>query len=346
MSTDPDRDLDFRLMRLALRHARRGLGTTSPNPAVGAVVARGRRVLAVGHHRQAGGPHAEVAALQALRSPEEARGATVYVTLEPCSTHGRTPPCTDALLQAGVGRVVVGATDPNPRHRGRGLALLRAGGVEVRAGVLEPACTDLNVGFNRWIVTGRPWVIAKYAQSLDGQLVRPPGEPPFLTGERARLEVQRLRATVDAVLVGAETVRKDDPQLTVRIGERPVQPWRVVVTRSGALPPQARLFTDEHRDRTLVYAQKAWLEVLDDLGRRGVTRLLVEGGGIVLGELHGAGLIDEVWAFFAPLLTGGTTPSVAGGGSVAADVNGLIDVRYRSIGDDFLVRGKTKKPAG
>jgi diaminohydroxyphosphoribosylaminopyrimidine deaminase / 5-amino-6-(5-phosphoribosylamino)uracil reductase len=339
-----EEETDARYMRLALREARKGLGTTSPNPAVGAVIVRDGQVLATGFHERAGGPHAEVAALGSLREPGLAAGATFYVTLEPCSTFGRTPPCTAAILAAGIGRVVVGCIDPNPRHGGSGINFLQTHGVAVTIGVLEKECSDLNAGFNRWITTGRPWVIAKFAQSLDGRLTRPPGESAWLTSERSRFRAQRLRATVDAILVGAETIRKDDPQLTVRVGRLHLQPWRVIVTRSGALPAGARVFTDEHRERTLVFQNSSWETLLDDLGQRGVTRLLVEGGGKVLGELRDLGLIDEVWSFFAPLLTGGPATSMGGRGvrsNEEADV--LADVSYQRLGSDLLVRGKIRK---
>ncbi|MBW0000626.1 MAG: bifunctional diaminohydroxyphosphoribosylaminopyrimidine deaminase/5-amino-6-(5-phosphoribosylamino)uracil reductase RibD [Verrucomicrobia bacterium] len=342
MSTDEE--TDARYMRLALRQARKGLGTTSPNPAVGAVIVRDGQVLAAGFHERAGGPHAEVAALAALQDPGSATGATLYVTLEPCSTFGRTPPCTAAILAAGIGRVVVGCIDPNPRHRGNGINFLQAHGIPVATGILEKECRDLNTGFNRWITTGRPWVIAKFAQSLDGRLTRPPGESTWLTSKRSRFRAQRLRATVDAILVGAETIRRDDPQLTVRVGRRHLQPWRVVVTRSGDLPAAARVFTDEYRERTLVFQNSSWETVLDDLGQRGVTRLLVEGGGKVLGQLRDLGLIDEVWSFFAPLLSGGPVVSVGGQGVLSnEETKVLIDVSYHRLGSDLLVCGKLKK---
>lgn len=342
-----EEETDARYMRLALREARKGLGTTSPNPAVGAVIVRGGQVLATGFHERAGGPHAEAAALAALREPGSAADATLYVTLEPCSTFGRTPPCTAAILAAGIRRVVIGCIDPNPRHRGSGINFLQTHGVAVTTGVLEKECSDLNTGFNRWITTGRPWVIAKFAQSLDGRLTRPPGECTWLTGERSRFRAQRLRATVDAILVGAETIRKDDPQLTVRLDRPHPQPWRVIVTRSGALPAGARVFTDEHRDRTLVYQNSSWETLLGDLGQRGVTRLLAEGGGKVLGELRDLGLIDEVWSFFAPVLSGGPAVSMAGRGvrsNEEAEV--LTDVSYQRLGSDLLVCGKVKKYTG
>ena len=329
-------------MRLALREAERGVGHTSPNPAVGAVIVRGGRVLARGYHHAAGQPHAEIEALRALRHPGQARGATIYVTLEPCSTHGRTPPCTDAILRAGLARAVIGATDPNPRHAGRGVGLLEAGGVEVRAGVLEEDCRRLNRPFNRWIVTGRPWVIAKVALTLDGRLTRPPGEDRWLSGPAARAHAHRQRARVDAILVGAGTVRADDPRLTVREvpgADSGRQPWRVVLTRSGDLPANAHLFIDEWRERTLVFRDQPLEAVLNELGQRQVTSVLIEGGGQVLGQAFEAGLVDEVQFYFTPWLAGG--PSVAIAGASHAFGPGAITCDYRceQLGQDVFVGG-------
>jgi diaminohydroxyphosphoribosylaminopyrimidine deaminase/5-amino-6-(5-phosphoribosylamino)uracil reductase len=335
---------DEEFMRLALKEARKGLGKTSPNPAVGAVIVQGGRVVAKGYHRRAGLPHAEIEALRRLPDSVSARGGTLYVTLEPCSTHGRTPPCTEAIIAAALTRVVIGSIDPNPRHQGSGVRQLRRAGVSVSTGVLAKECADLNAGYNRWIRSGRPWVIAKVAQSIDGHLTRPSGEPQWLTNERSRRLVHRLRSTVDAILVGAETIRADDPQLTVHTGSSSRQPWRVIVTRSGSLPANARVFTDEFRDRTLVYRKPDWDVLLSDLGQRGITRLLVEGGGDVLGQLLDAGFIDEVWCFFAPLLTGGDKPSFGGTGvQTNEEAIDLADARFRKIGSDFLVVGRVRR---
>ena len=333
-------DLDERFMRLALCHARKGLGKTSPNPAVGAVLVRDRSLLSTGWHRRAGGPHAEIEALSALPELESAAGATLYVTLEPCSTIGRTPPCTDAIIAAKIGRVVIGAIDANPRHQGRGLERLRRAGIAVTTGVLEEECGLLNVGFNKWIITGMPWVIAKVAQSLDGRITRPAGEPQWLSNNRSLRLVHYLRASVDAILVGAETVRRDNPRLTVRPSRPGLQPWRVVVTRSGNLPSDATILTDEHRDRTLIYQGISWLDTFKDLGARGATRLLVEGGADVLGQLHDLQLIDELWCFTTPLLTGGNKPSFGGAGvETMKDASRLHRIRYKRVGNDVLVTG-------
>ena len=326
-------------MRIAVREAEKGLGRCSPNPAVGAVLVKGGKMLAKGYHRKAGRPHAEIEALRQA-DPSAVSGSTLYVTLEPCSTFGRTPPCTDAIIATGIARVVIGAIDRNPVHAGKGIERLRSAGIRVTTGVLEERCRLLNVGFDQWISSGRPWVIAKIAQSLDGRITRPPGESPLLTGIAAQRRVQRLRATVDAIMIGAETLRRDNPRLTVRGVRAAKQPWRVVVTRNGLIPAESNLLVDHFRDRTLTYQNHSWDQVLADLGQRGVARLLVEGGGEVLGELLDADLVDEVWSFFAPLLTGGDKPSFGGQGvSENAAAKSLHHCRIERFENDVLVRG-------
>ena len=332
---------DEKLMHAALREAAKGLGHTSPNPAVGAVIVRRGKIIARGWHRQAGKPHAEIEAIRALKKPALARGATLYVTLEPCSTHGRTPPCCDAIREAGFARVVVGAIDPNPKHAGRGVKILREAGIEVVTGVLEAECTKLNRAFNRWIVTRKPWVIAKAGLSLDGRLSRPPGEGQWLTSEASRAHAMKLRAQVDAILIGAGTLRADNPRLTVRDLEGASQPWRVILTRSGKLPKKAHVFTDADRARTLVIQGKPLRTVLRELGAMSIMSVLIEGGGEVLGEAFDRRLVDEVHFYFAPLLCGG--PHVIGGrgaGSTEESLR-LHDVRYQKIGDDMHLSGFT-----
>jgi diaminohydroxyphosphoribosylaminopyrimidine deaminase / 5-amino-6-(5-phosphoribosylamino)uracil reductase len=338
---------DENWMRMALAEARKGLGTCAPNPAVGAVIVKNGRLLARGYHRKAGRPHAEIEALRRLSGGAVAQGATLYVTLEPCSTTGRTPPCTEAIIRSRIRRVVVGAIDPNPAHRGRGLECLRQEGIAVTAAVLERACTALNVGFNRWILVKRPWVIAKIAQSLDGRITRPSNESKWLTGERSRRRAQQLRSTVQAILVGAETIRRDDPLLTVRGIRGARQPWRVVLTRSGNLPSTAHIFCDSHQNKTLIFQQRSWDEILVDLGKRGVTRLLVEGGGDVLGQLFDQHRVDELWSFFAPMITGGNKPSFGGTGVASNEAAiSLSETRFERFGDDVLVRGFLTNPYG
>jgi diaminohydroxyphosphoribosylaminopyrimidine deaminase/5-amino-6-(5-phosphoribosylamino)uracil reductase len=334
---------DEKFMRLALREAAQGIGRTSPNPAVGAVIVKSGRLLAKGWHRCAGGAHAEIEALCSLKQPDLARGATLYVTLEPCCTHGRTPPCTDAITQAGIVRVVAGATDPNPRHAGRGFAILKKAGIAVTEGVLSESCVALNAAFNKWITTGLPLVIAKAGLSLDGKLTRPSGEGAWLTSEQSRQDAMRLRAQVNAILVGAGTVRADNPHLTVR-GLAARQPWRVVLTRSGRLPNGAHLFSDEHRERTLVFRGKSLRAVLRDLAARGCTSVMFEGGGALLGSAFDARLVDRVHFYLAPLLCGG--PDGIGGygaGSTRGAVR-LENVTFRKIGPDIRLTADVRYP--
>ena len=337
---------DEKFMRLALREAARGVGLTSPNPAVGAVIVNGRRVIAKGWHRCAGGAHAEIEALRALKRPALARGATLYVTLEPCCTQGRTPPCTDAIAQAGIARLVAGATDPNPRHGGRGFSVLKKMGVSVTSGVLAESCGALNAAFNKWVTTGMPLVIAKAGLSLDGRLTRPHGEGAWLTSAQSRADAMRLRAKVDAILVGAGTVRADNPQLTVRGVRRPAarQPWRVVLTRSGRLPGGAVLFSDEHRERTLVFRGKSLRAVLRDLGARGCTSVMIEGGGMLLGSAFDARLVDRVHFYLAPLLCGG--PDGIGGLGAGSTLESpmLENVSFRKIGPDIRLTADVRFP--
>src|SRR6266498_915232 len=278
-----ERDEEF--MRAALNEAKKALGQTSPNPAVGAVLVVDNRIVAKGHHREAGCEHAEVECLRNFAPPVPAR-ATLYVTLEPCSTEGRTGPCIDAILQAGIRNVVVGAIDVNPRHSGKGIVQLRNAGVSVRQGVLADDCAQINEAFNKWIVTGHPFVIAKCGMSLDGRLTRPAGESRWITGRFARRHAHQLRAQVDAILVGAETVRVDNPRLTVRGIRGARQPWRVVLTRSGKLPRRAHLFSGQLAERTLIYQGKSLASVLKNLGERDITSVLIEGGGDELNLLR------------------------------------------------------------
>jgi diaminohydroxyphosphoribosylaminopyrimidine deaminase/5-amino-6-(5-phosphoribosylamino)uracil reductase len=326
---------DVKFMRAALREAARGVGQTSPNPAVGAIVVRGERIVARGFHRRAGLPHAEIEAIRALKNPAFARDATLYVTLEPCSTHGRTPPCCDAIRAHGFGRVVIGTIDPNPAHAGRGIELLRAAGIDVRSGVLEDECRELNTAFNKWIVTKQPLVIAKAGLSLDGRLTRPPGEGQWLTSAAARADAHRLRAQVDAILIGAGTLRADNPRLTVRGIRGARQPWRIILTRSGRLPEGAHVFTDEYRERTLVYRGHSLRAVLRDLGKKQITSVLIEGGGAVLGDAFDRRLVARVHFYLAPLLCGG--PHTIGGRGAGSTVESLAlrNVQAARVGPDL-----------
>jgi len=246
-------------MRLALRLARRGYGATSPNPMVGAVLVKAGRVIGRGWHRQAGGPHAEIEALRdAQRRHQRVAGATLYVTLEPCSTHGRTPPCTEAIIAARLSKVVAGATDPNPRHAGRGFAILRDAGVRVIHGVLAEACERLNRAFNHWIVRHTPLVTVKAAMTLDGKIATAAGESKWITGRPARDYGMKLRQGADAILVGINTILADDPSLTLRLGQgqgpaaggHPLR--RIVLDSMARTPLGAKVVSDESAALTTI----------------------------------------------------------------------------------------------
>jgi diaminohydroxyphosphoribosylaminopyrimidine deaminase/5-amino-6-(5-phosphoribosylamino)uracil reductase len=340
VATIAQRDACF--MREALKEAKKGCGRTSPNPAVGAVMAVGNRIAARGHHRGAGREHAEIECLRNFGADVPAH-ATLYITLEPCSTVGRTAPCTDAILKAGIRTVVVGAVDVNPRHRGRGIRRLRDAGIDVREGILAEDCARLNEAFNKWIVSRQPFVIAKCGMSLDGRLTRPPGESRWITGPSARHHARQLRSRVDAILVGAETVRVDNPRLTARGLRGARQPWRVVLTRSGDLPRRARLFTDHWAGRTLIYEGKSLNSVLKDLGKRSVTSVLIEGGGQVLGQALDARLIDKVQIYLGPILTGGQVIAFPGLGAQSTNKAIHLDVSYRRIGENICVTAYPEK---
>jgi diaminohydroxyphosphoribosylaminopyrimidine deaminase/5-amino-6-(5-phosphoribosylamino)uracil reductase len=336
---------DRRFLRRALELAAMGDGLTFPNPRVGAVLVRDGCVIGEGFHRRAGTPHAEVHAVRAAkRAGHPIVGATLYVSLEPCSTRGRTPPCTGLILREKIARVVFAATDPNPAHAGAAASLLRAAGVKVSHGLLAAEAAALNRDFNWWIVQQRPWVVAKIALSLDGRITTPPGDDRWLTSPEARSAAHELRWESDAILIGAETARRDDPQLTVRFPGKPrgkLQPLRVILTRSGRLPRSLQLFSDKHRDRTSVMRNQPLAAVLASLGRSEITHVLIEGGGQVLTEAFYAGLVNEVAFFIAPAFMGTATRALHEiGAELAVD-----KVSYRRVGPDLLCRGLVV-PAG
>lgn len=355
------------LMRRALTLAERGLGRTTPNPAVGALIVRDGQVIAEGFHEKAGLDHAEIVALKQLGG--RAQGSVLYTTLEPCNHHGRTGPCTEAIIAAGIKTVVVGAGDPNPKVAGRGVARLRSAGVEVVEGVLEADCRRLNEAYNLAIVEGRPFVLLKAAMSLDGRIATKKGESKYLTGEEARGEVHRLRDRYDAILVGVGTVLADDPELTVRLaGSR--NPLRVVLDSQLRTPLESRLVKTARTVPTLLVtthdasaARRRRLEkkgvailnvkanrsgrvdlrrMLKALHARELNSLLVEGGSQVHGAFFDAGLVDKVAFFYAPLLIGGeAAKGPIGGGGVAKlkKAPRLLDVRWRALGPDLLIEG-------
>lgn len=337
-------------MHRAIEEAGRGIGRTSPNPPVGAVIVRNGEELGTGWHRAAGQPHAEREAIRAvskLHGEDALQGATIYVTLEPCSTVGRTPACTAGVIEAGISRVVYAATDPNPAHAGRADEVLRGCGIEVVSGVLAQEAGRLIRPFGKVQRCGLPWVMLKSAMSLDGRLTRPPGEGMWLTGPESRAEVQRLRASADAILTSGETVRRDRPRLDLRdpaLLEGRVQPLRAVITGSPeSLPQDAPLFCDEQSARTLIISGRDPEAALRQLvGDHGVNSVMVECGGRLAGALLDAGLIDELVVFMAPMLTAG--PVTALGGEGLPDGSMLDEVRFEQFGQDVMMRGVIRKP--
>jgi len=352
---------DEHFMRLALRLAKKGKGWVSPNPMVGAVLVRGERVIGQGYHRVFGGPHAEV---EALRSASGSlQDSELFVNLEPCCHYGKTPPCTKAILEAGIGRVVIGTLDPNPLVRGKGAQELREAGVSVKVGVLEEECRDLNRVFFHFMESGRPWVTLKWAQSLDGYIAPKSGRSRWISSEQSRKLAHSLRAEHDAVLVGAGTVRNDDPRLTVRHvkGRDPV---RIVLTQSLQVPVEARVM-DPSRGRVLIFYPEPGDEervsalemagaqlrsckrdprggvdldsLLGDLASMGISSVLVEGGARVLTSFLKARQFQRVVCFVAPILLGE--------GKRAVDDLGVEEVsqalrfssaRPRRVGTDLL----------
>jgi diaminohydroxyphosphoribosylaminopyrimidine deaminase/5-amino-6-(5-phosphoribosylamino)uracil reductase len=268
------------------------------------------------------------------------KSAVLYVTLEPCSTSGRTGPCTDAIIQAGVRRIVIGALDPNPPHAGRGIDLLKNAGLNVQSGVLAEECSALNEAYNKWITTRRPFVIAKCGMSLDGRLSRPPGEKPWITSPASRRHAHHLRAQVDAILIGAGTLRADNPRLTVRGVRGARQPWRIVLSRSGELPGRARVFRDGFAERTIVYTESALDRVLSDLGGKNITSVLIEGGGEILGDALDRRLVDKVQLYLGPIFTGGPIIAFGGVGAGSTRAGTRLDrLRCERIGQDIILTG-------
>ncbi|MEY5014998.1 MAG: Diaminohydroxyphosphoribosylaminopyrimidine deaminase / 5-amino-6-(5-phosphoribosylamino)uracil [Verrucomicrobiota bacterium] len=336
---------DAPLMQAALAEAQRGVGLTAPNPAVGSVIAHNQTILARGWHHAAGHPHAEIEALKNLPHPADAKNATLYVSLEPCSTHGRTPPCTEAIIQSGIKRVVVACLDANPAHAGAGIQALRNAGIETAWGILETEALWLNRAFFKRITTGLPWVIWKCAMTLDGKISLQHGQPTRITGDESLLDTHRLRTEVDAILIGATTARIDNPSLTIRhvpIPEGKKQPWRVVLCsgKNGPLPPDLHLLTDSHRNRTLIHTGKSLAESLTELASLGVNSVLLEGGGILSGAFLEQGLVDEACIYIAPVLAGAAPAAI----QTSNPLNPLGNNRFRWVhhartGEDLRIRG-------
>jgi diaminohydroxyphosphoribosylaminopyrimidine deaminase/5-amino-6-(5-phosphoribosylamino)uracil reductase len=354
-------DFDSAMMLRCLKLAAMALGCTSPNPLVGAVVVQNGEVVGEGFHPRAGEPHAEVFALRA--AGERARGSTIYVSLEPCNHYGRTPPCSEALINAGVSKVVVGMVDPNPLVAGGGMARLRAAGIEVVVGVEEAACRRLNEGFIHRILYQRPLGILKYAMTLDGKIATTSGHSAWVTNQDARAEVHRLRAACDAVIIGGNTVIKDDPYLTSH-NSNVHNPLRVVMSRSLNLPEQARLW-DTRQAPTLVLTEvgssqtfqnmlrEKGVEVLEftsltpeqvmtHLYERGFCSVLWECGGILAANAIAQGAVQKIMAFIAPKIIGGNhAPTPVGDLGLTSMNEALLleRVSWRIIGSDCLIEG-------
>ena len=339
-------------MHLALREAKKGIGLTSPNPPVGCVIARKGVIIGKGWHKKAGLPHAEREAIADVhrrhgdRAKKELQGATMYVTLEPCSTTGKTPPCTDAIAEAGIIRVVYGAEDPNPNHAGGACRILSRQGIKVASGCCAHEARGIIRAFCKHITTGIPWVIAKAGISLDGRITRPRGESQWLTGADARNDAQRLRSRSDAIVIGAETLRSDNPRLTLRgpgLRTGKEQPWRVILTRSGNLPGRSHLFCDEFKDRTIVYKRRSLRTALKALGELGASTVLIEGGGQVLAQAFRHDLVDEVCFYLAPLISGSGTP-VIDSSVFSGQSRHLDNLKLKRFGDDLRISGLIRRP--
>jgi len=370
-------ETDVRYMRRAIELARRAAGRTHPNPMVGCVIVDDDgRVVAEGYHHRAGEAHAEVEALRLLGEGVDPSVCTLYVNLEPCSHHNLTPPCSDAIVEAGIGRVVVGTIDPNPRVSGDGIRHLRDAGIDVVSGVLEAECSELNRAFFKYITRGMPLVIAKYAMTLDGKIASHTGDSRWITGEASRELVHQLRDEIDAIMVGSNTLAEDDPRLSCRI-ERGRDPVRVLIDGAAEHAAQSRavtendegvdvvVFVSEGADASRVERLEATEHVhvvampVDEDGlfdvesvlrelasEFGLTSVLVEGGGALLGSFFDRDLIDRVFAFVAPRIIGGATapsPVMGQGRRRMGEAAELVGVRVRELDGDLLIVGDVQR---
>ncbi len=344
------RDNDKKYMLQALTLAKTGLGKTSPNPMVGAVIVKKGHIIGKGYHKRAGTAHAEINAI-ADAGEENCKGAILYVTLEPCSTTGQTPPCTESVISANFAKVVIGCLDTNPAHAGKAVKIFKKAGIETIVGVEEKKCIELNESFFHWIQTGRPLVLLKMAMTLDGKIATAKGQSQWITGLEARKRVQELRKWADAIMIGGETARKDTPSLTVRSAKTPncelhnwKQPERIIVSRSLTLKKATELLpTGTVPIIVSAKNRSEWLRVMEKLGKRNITALLVEGGGELAASLLRAGIINKVEFHIASKLLGGKNSRPVIGGVAPdslADALDLKKVTIKMIGDDICVSGK------
>ena len=362
---------DLAFMRRAHALALKAKGRTGPNPMVGAVLVKEGRIIGEGYHASAGADHAEVVALKAASS--EAQGTTLYLNLEPCCHYGRTPPCTEAIIRAGIKKVVASTFDPNPLVAGKGVERLKAAGIEVEIGLFAEEAKRLNEAFFTFIAKGRPFVILKVAASLDGKIATNAGESRWITGEAARKKVHELRDEVDAVLVGIGTVLKDDPLLNVRLNREGTRdPLKVIVDSYARLPLEANVLKNPKKALVAVSskAPKEQVEALrrrgadvllvegtshkvslgrlmEELGKRGIVSVMIEGGSEINASAFQEGIVDKLILFYAPLLIGGKeAPSIVGGSGIEylPQAIRLKDVRIERLGDDLLIEAYIQEP--
>ncbi|WP_080146939.1 bifunctional diaminohydroxyphosphoribosylaminopyrimidine deaminase/5-amino-6-(5-phosphoribosylamino)uracil reductase RibD [Marinilactibacillus piezotolerans] len=362
--------MDKKYMNIALVLAEKGKGFTAPNPLVGAVIIKNEKVIGQGYHQKAGGPHAEVHAINNVA--ESVEGATMYVTLEPCSHYGKTPPCVDLIIKKKIKRVVVAATDPNPLVSGRGLKKLKEAGIEVTTGVLEQESNHLNEVFNKYITTGFPFVVMKYAMTLDGKIATETGDSKWISSKAARNHAHLLRGYLTGIMVGIDTVLKDDPQLTCRVPGY-LNPTRIVLDSRLRIPEQANLLKDQDHAPTIILTTKKAssektkilesrnIEVLtvpeldgridlkqamNVLGERGIDSILLEGGGTLNGAALEAGIVDKVNLYVAPKLIAGEmaiSPVRGQGVDNISETFNINKINYQSLGKDLLIEGYLEK---
>ncbi|MGI5823945.1 MAG: bifunctional diaminohydroxyphosphoribosylaminopyrimidine deaminase/5-amino-6-(5-phosphoribosylamino)uracil reductase RibD [Bacillota bacterium] len=362
------RNDDEKYMRLALNLAAKGEGRVSPNPLVGAVIVKNGKIIGKGWHREFGGLHAERNALADIK--EDAAGAVMYVTLEPCCHYGKTPPCTEAILTSGIKRVVIGCIDPNPLVAGNGIAILQKAGIEVKTGVLTAECEALNRIFFHYIKTQKPYVIMKYAMTMDGKIATASGESRWITGEAARRHTHKSRGKYSAIMVGVGTVLADDPALTCRI-EGGRNPLRIVcdtnlrtpldsrIVRTAAAVPTliATSCTEQERQQPYIAAGCKMLAVpkagksldlqalMSELGKAGIDSILLEGGSALNFSALQSGIVNHVQAYIAPKLLGGKTAKTPIGGKGIQNLNScarLYEMRLQNLGEDILIEGEVK----
>ncbi len=335
---------DSKYMALAISLAKRAWGETSPNPMVGAVIVKNDKIIGKGYHRKAGGPHAEINAISS--SKDDIRNSTLYVTLEPCCTFGRTPPCTGAIIAAGIKKVFVGCLDPNPRHAGKGVDILEKAGMEVVVGIKEKECIELNESFFHWITTGRPFILLKMAMTLDGKIATHDGKSKWITGPAARLRVQKLRQWADAIMVGAETARTDKPSLTVREFRKNKQPRRLIASKTLTEKDACTLLCPGEKPEIIsASCRQEWVRELKRLGKEGVVSLLAEGGGELAASLLKAGIVNKIEFHIAAKILGGrkSRPVVGGDNpSILAEAFNIQNMCVKKIGDDFCISGYPK----